>query len=90
MTDPSDGGRSPEPRRDVPPAVYRVGVALYGCWVLLVVLQILGRYTPVPRLAFVRPGVVVGAVALTAVGAARIARRGYRRVVSPGGSEDDA
>lgn len=59
----------------------RVAVGLYLVWLLLVVLLVLGRFTPVPLVRFARPGVVAGALVLTVVGAGRLARSGYRWVV---------
>ncbi|RKD93579.1 hypothetical protein [Halopiger aswanensis] len=55
-------------------------VGLYVLWLLLVVVFVLGRYTPVPRFAVVRSSVVIGAAVLTVVGAGRLARTGYRRL----------
>ena len=62
-------------------ALYRAGIGLYVVWLLLVVLLVLGRYTPAPLFGFVHPGVVVGAAVLTVFGAGRLARAGYQRVV---------
>lgn len=70
--------------------LYRAGVVLYGCWLLLVVLLIVGRYTPAPSLPFVHTGVVFGAAVLTVVGAAQVVRAGYRRLVPRAGSDDEA
>ncbi|WP_440988393.1 hypothetical protein [Haloarchaeobius baliensis] len=60
--------------------IYRAGLGLYVVWLLLVVLLLLGRYTPAPLFGFVQPGVVVGAAVLTVFGAGRLVRSGYRRV----------
>jgi|GEM_PF-6018159 len=62
-------------------ALRRVAIGLYLLWLLLVVLLILGRYTPFPLLDAVRSGVVFGAAVLTVVGAGQLLREGYRRVV---------
>jgi len=62
-------------------ALYRAGIGLYVVWLLLVVLLVHGRYTPVPLVGFAQPGVVVGIAVLTVFGAGRLARSGYRRVV---------
>ncbi|MFC6952183.1 hypothetical protein [Halorubellus litoreus] len=61
--------------------LYRVGLGSYVLWLLLVVLYVLGRYTPVPRFELVYSGVVFGAAVLTVFGAGRLLRKGYRRVV---------
>ncbi|MFC7070475.1 hypothetical protein [Halobaculum lipolyticum] len=66
----------------------RAGVVLYGCWLLLVVVLLAGRYTPVPSVGVAHTGVVVGAAVLTVVGAAQIVRAGYRRLVAAAGSDD--
>ena len=60
-------------------ALYRLGIGAYLLWILLVVVHIIGRFTPAPSFRIVRLGVVVGAVALTLVGAARLLRKGYER-----------
>jgi hypothetical protein len=60
-------------------ALYRLGIGAYLLWLLLTVLLIFGRYTPVPSFQVVHLGVVVGAAVLTLIGAARLLRKGYGR-----------
>jgi hypothetical protein len=60
-------------------ALYRLGIGAYLLWILLVVLLLAGRYTPVPSFELVHSGVVAGAVVLTLIGAVRLLRTGYRR-----------
>ena len=62
----------------------RVGIGLYACWLLSVVLLVLGRYTPVPSVEAAHSAVVAGAAVLTVVGTVQIGRRGYRGLVSSG------
>jgi len=59
-----------------------VGLALYVCWLLAVVALLAGRYTPVPRIEAAHTITVAGAVVLTLIGAAQLARDGYRRVTT--------
>ncbi|RLM67012.1 hypothetical protein DVK05_07210 [Halorubrum sp. Atlit-8R] len=61
-------------------ALYRLGIGAYLLWLLLTVLLILGRYTPVPSFRVVHIGVVAGAAVLTLIGATRLLRKGYGRV----------
>lgn len=58
-------------------ALYRLGIGAYLLWLLLVVLLIVGRYTPAPSFRLVHLGVVVGAAVLALIGAGRLLRRGY-------------
>ncbi|MFY4816418.1 hypothetical protein ACOJIV_27620 [Haloarcula sp. AONF1] len=60
-------------------ALYRFGIGAYLLWILLGVLLLAGRYTPVPSFELVHPGVVAGAVVLTLIGSVRLLRTGYRR-----------
>ncbi|NHN59785.1 MULTISPECIES: hypothetical protein [Halorussus] len=61
-------------------ALRRVAVGLYVLWLVAVVLLMLGRYTLAPLLPGVHAGVVVGAAALTVVGAGKLLRDGYDRL----------
>ena len=60
-------------------ALYRLGIGAYLLWLLLTVLLVLGRYTPVPSFRAVHLGVVAGAAVLTLIGAGRLLRKGYAR-----------
>ncbi|MDZ7746830.1 MAG: hypothetical protein U5K28_10075 [Halobacteriales archaeon] len=62
----------------VPPTLTRAAVGAYVLWLVAVVLVIAGRYTPFPTLPGVEPGVLVGALCFTAVGAAQLLRRAGR------------
>ena len=55
-------------------ALYRLGVGAYLLWILLVVVHMIGRFTPAPSFRIVRLGVVVGA--------AKLLRNGYERAAS--------
>lgn len=63
-------------------ALYRTGVGLYVLWLIATTLLILGRYTPFPSYEIVHSAVVTGAAILTIVGAGKLLRKGYRKVVS--------
>ncbi|WP_128905420.1 hypothetical protein [Halorubrum amylolyticum] len=58
-------------------ALYRLGIGAYLLWLLLVVLLVVGRYTPAPSFRVVHLGVVAGAAVLTLIGAGRLLRQGY-------------
>lgn len=59
----------------------RLAIGLYLLWLVAVVLLLLGRYTPVPQFEPVYWSVVVGAGGLTVVGAGKLLRDGYARLV---------
>lgn len=62
---------------DRPPsesAPHPVLLAIYGCWLLAVVVYLLGRYTPVPSFELAYQAVVCGAVIFTVLGARDILR----------------
>lgn len=60
---------------------YRVGIGLYALWLLMVVLLILGQYTPFPLFDLAHLGVVFGATVLTVFGAGQLIWTGYHRLV---------
>ena len=71
-------------------ALYRLGVGAYLLWILLVVVHIAGRFTPAPSFRLARFGVVVGAAVLTLIGAGRLLRKAYGRLVHRPAEEPDA
>jgi hypothetical protein len=62
--------------------LYRIGVGLYGLWLIATTLLILGRYTPFPSYDLVHSVVVTGAAILTILGAGELLRKGYQKVGS--------
>jgi hypothetical protein len=56
-------------REVVRDSLRRIGVGSYLCWLLLVVLLVLGQQTPFSQFDVVHAGVVFGAVVLAIVGA---------------------
>ena len=52
----------------------RLAVGLYGCWLLAVVLTMVGRFTPAPRLETARLGMIVGASIFAVIGSIQILR----------------
>ena len=61
-------------------SLLRIGIGSYLCWLLLVLLLVLGQYTPFPQFNVVHSGVVFGGVVLTAVGVGMLLRSGYRQI----------
>jgi hypothetical protein len=56
----------------------RIGIGSYLCWLLLVVLLVLGQYTPLPQFDVIHSGIVFGGVVLSIVGVRMLLRGGYR------------
>ncbi len=52
----------------------QIAVGLYACWLVAVVLSMLGRFTRFPTLEAARLGMVVGAGVFAVVGAGQILR----------------
>ncbi|WP_380679966.1 hypothetical protein [Salinigranum sp. GCM10025319] len=64
----------------VPRSLLLGGIGLYLLWLIAVVLVMLGQYTELSTPPWAHTGTVLGAAALTVVGAVKLARDGYRRV----------
>lgn len=58
----------------------QAALGAYVCWLVAVVLSMLGRYTGFPTLEPARTGMVVGVVVFVLVETARLGRRGVERV----------
>jgi hypothetical protein len=56
----------------------RIAIGSYLCWLLLVVLLVLGQYTPIPQFDIIHSGIVFGGVVLSIVGVRMLLRGGYR------------
>lgn len=61
---------------------YWAGIGFYVLWLLMVVLLILGQYTPFPLFDFAHSGVVFGAAILAVLGAGKLVQAGYYRLVN--------
>jgi len=55
-------------------------LAVYGCWIVAVVVFLLGRYTPVPSFDLAYHAVVVGTAIFAVLGAGQLLREWLPRL----------